>query len=101
MSDAVWLVAGLAVALLSQLSLATSSLTEQTGKVLPSPWAQMGPRPAPELSRLSGVYGIETATLWDLACFHFCSQLSGLHGPHLQVCVCLSPTMQPHEAPLA
>lgn len=37
-------------------------------------------------------------TLWDLICFHFCSQLSGLHGPHLQVSVCLSPTMQPHEA---
>lgn len=33
------------------------------------PWAQLGPRPAPEPRRLSGVYGIEATTLWDLACF--------------------------------
>lgn len=56
----------------AQLSSASSSLMKKTGKVPPSPWA---PRPAPEPPRLSGVYGIEAATLWDLACFYFGSQL--------------------------
>lgn len=85
----------------AQLSLVSSSLTEESGKVPSSPGLSLPPRPAPEPSRLSGVYRIKAATLWDLACFHFCSQLSGLHGLHLQVCACLSPTMQPCEAPPA
>lgn len=79
----------------AQLSSESSSLMK-TRKVPFSPWS---PRPAREPPRLSGVYRIEVATLWDLACFHFCSQLSGLHGPHLQVSACPSPTMQSHEAP--
>lgn len=80
----------------AQLSSESSSLMK-TRKVPFSPWS---PRPAPEPPRLSGVYRIEAATLWDLACFHFCSQLSGLHGHHLQVSAYRSPTMQSHEAPL-
>ena len=65
------------------------------------PGISWAPKPAPEPPHLSGVYGIEATTLWDLACFPFCSQLSGLHGPCLQVYACPSPTVRPHGPPPA
>ena len=67
-----------------------------------SPRAQLGPQACTWTPHACLVFtGLKLppfGTLWDLVYFHFCSQLSGLHGPHLQVSACPSPMMQPREA---